>query len=231
MKTVLLFHLFFPMTEHQIRLCDDNQNIVEKLALSGAQFKKTAIYYAESPERSLATLGLSIRIKLKQNKAEVTVKKRIAKDETLKPDIQAICENDLHGGQKNRTCKIDSSVDRAEFEQWLEKKKHLSALLSKEQVNLLSRYGTVPEKAVVYGTLLSQRYQWTDKRFGEMTLDLVAQSGKEEIRFHELSIRYADSDLLIGSQFETFLSNTGIKACADQIKWPVNKFDTLEIIN
>lgn len=226
----ILLSFLFQTTEHQIRLCDENKTILENLHLSGAQFKTTSIYYAETPERSLAAQGLSVRIKLKQNKAEVTVKKRLGPDENLQPEGQLICENDLHGGQKNRTCKIDSSVDKTEFEKLLNKKKDLSAILSKEQMNLLSRYGADIQTAVLYGTLSSQRYQWMDKRFGEVTLDLVEQKGKEDIRYHEISIRYNDSESK-GNQFEAFLSGTGIKTCADQIKWPVNKFDTLEILN
>lgn len=222
---------FFQITEHQIRLCDDNKVILEKLHLSSAQNKKTDVFYAESPDRTLSASGLSIRIKQKQNKAEVTVKKRLYQAENLPLGGQIICENDLHGGQKNRTCKIDSSIEKSEFQQVLSGKKPVQEILSRDQREFLARFEADISKTVLYGTLAGQRYQWIDKRFGEVTLDLVEQKGKEEIRYHEISIRYDDSDKTIGSQFDSFLSGTEIKTCPDQIKWPVNKFDTLEIVN
>lgn len=230
MNTLIIASLFSSIvTEHQIRLCDDNQNILSKLKLNEVQSKKFNVYYLETSAREMSALGVSARVRVKQNSVEITVKKRLGNSQT--GDKGAICENDLHGSVKEFSCKINSSVNKKEFEKVMAGKKNWLEILSSEQLNFLKKYNGALKDAVVYGTLKDERYQWNDKQFGEITVDLVGRSGKEEIKYNEISIRYDDSNSQTGNKFESFFKNTGVKACADQIDWPVNKFDTLEILD
>lgn len=232
MKTAVLLSLLSINSEHQIRLCDDNATILEKLQLGANSGKKSSVYYLETESRSLGALAVSVRLRMKQDKAEITVKKRFGNSSIkLKSEGQTICENDLHGGVSELSCKINATVDKEEGQKILSGKKNWLEVVSKEQLEFLKKYQATLKDVSVYGTLVNKRYQWTDKVLGEVTLDLVEQVGKEEVKYNEISVRYDENDQQTGKRFETFFRNTGIKACDNQLDWPLNKFDTLQILN
>lgn len=236
MKTVVLPYILTSLvsinTEHQIRLCDDNKTVLEKLHLNAIQEKKSSVYYLETTAHDLAQLGVSVRVRVKNNSTEITVKKRFGGSKVqLKSAGEIICENDLHGGVKELSCKINATVDKSEFEKVRVGKKNWLQIVSSAQLEFLKKYNADILNIVIFGTLTDHRYQWNDKIFGEITVDLVEQKNKEEIKYNEISIRYDESDLQMGKRFEDYFKSTGIKACDNQQDWPINKFDTLEILN
>lgn len=232
MKTALLLGLFSLNTEHQIRLCDDNAKILRNLNLNKKQEKNSLVYYLDTEEKKLSERGISVRIRVKQNKAEITVKKRLGDTNSPGPvSPSTVCEYDLHGSSRELSCKIDSTIDKSEFNNIIERKKNWLEVISVEQLDFLKKYGEPEARVAVYGTLTDHRYHWEDESFGEITLDLVEQNEKEEIKYNEISIRYDQNDLQTGKNFEEFFRRTGIKACENQLDWPVTKFDTLTILN
>jgi uncharacterized protein YjbK len=232
MKTALLLGLFSLNTEHQIRLCDDNEKILRNLNLKKKQEKKSLVYYLDTEDKKLSERGLSVRIRVKQNKAEMTLKKRLGDTNSPGPMSRStVCEYDLHGSSRELSCKIDSTIEISEFENILRRKKNWTEVISAEQLDFLKKYGEQDAQVFVYGTLTDHRYKWEDKSLGEITLDLVEQNEKEEIKYNEISIRYDQNDFQVGRKFEEFFRRTGIKACENQLDWPVTKFDTLTILN
>lgn len=232
MKTLLLLAQL-TNTEHQIRLCDDNKSIIEKLHLSADQKKDFRTYYFETSSLDLGSNGLSVRARLKANHAEITVKKKFGNMNSLKltSSDQIICENDLHGGVKEYSCKISSNIDKEDFQKVLKGKKNWLKILTEEQLSFLKKYHGDFKEINVYGTLSDNRYQWTDKIFGVVTLDLVEQVNREQVKYNEISIRYNDSDNLMGPRFEEYFKKTNINACLNQRDWDIDKFATLEILN
>jgi hypothetical protein len=86
--------------------------------------------------------------------------------------------------------------------------------------------------AYIFGILDDQRIQWQDQGVGLVTLDFVYQSRNKNNAFHEISIRYPENTGTgEGIEFENFIRSLKIKVCPNQIDWPINKFEILDILN
>ncbi|RPJ74142.1 MAG: hypothetical protein EHM20_11110, partial [Alphaproteobacteria bacterium] len=107
---ITLFSLKFALAaatpiynEHQIRLCDSKESIIKKLQLkeiisADIKNKKSYVYYIDTKNRDYASLNWSIRVRVKSNKTEITVKKKlINKDYSYSNYPNMVCEYDLHG--------------------------------------------------------------------------------------------------------------------------------------
>lgn len=241
---ITLFSLKFALaapapihSEHQIRLCDNKESIIEKLHLkeiisADIKNKKSYVYYIETKNRDYASLNWSIRVRVKSNKTEITVKKKlVAKDYSNSKYPNMVCEYDLHGPAKNYSCKIDASVSTKEFESVLKNQKKWTDLLDSDQHKFLKEDDALFENAVVFGTLFDERFLWDDSKLGQITVDLTHMVKHQENTFHEISIRYPINDKEMGIQFENFVKSTKIKTCENQIDWPINKFDLFDILN
>ena len=244
MKIIIIFSIFLSLNlfaassdainiEHQVRICDNEQSILKKLKLDQAKNKIYQTYYIETKNKDFESRSWSIRVRVKSNKTEITVKKRSSEAEHLEnkyPNI--ICEYDLHGPAKEYACKLNADVQTEDFYKVINKNKNWLDILDSTQFNLLQDYNLLLKDAVVFGYLENNRLQWDDRILGLVTLDLVHQNKNENITFHEISIRYplnGSKDMAI--QFERLLKTTQIKTCSDQVNWPINKFDILEVLN
>jgi hypothetical protein len=133
---------------------------------------------------------------------------------------------------KGYSCKLKADIPTDDFYQVLKNNKNWLEILSRAQYDFLKKNNILFENAIVYGTLIDKRIQWSDDTFGVITPDLIHQDKYEQNTFHEISIRYpSDSNPEMGQKFEDFIKRTGITFCDDQINWPVNKFDLLDILN
>jgi len=224
-------------TEHQIRLCDSKQSILEKLKLdnlsSGFKASFYKVYYLETLNRDLEKNQWSIRVRAKKNKAEITIKKKflnIPSNVSYSPDM--ICEYDLHGAVKEYSCKINADISNSEFESVIKKQKNWLDVLDSSQVKFLKDFNANFENVLVFGTLNNERLQWEHPSFGTITLDLVELENSTLNTFHEISIRYpAVNGGVTSLEFEKYFNSKGIKACLNQASWPVDKFNLFKIIN
>lgn len=226
------------MIEHQIRLCDDAESITKKLDIeksssNDSKNKKYETYYVETKERNYQNLEWSIRIRLKQDKTEITLKKKSIANLRLDskyPNMK--CEYDLHANVKDFSCKLTSEISADDFQQVLKNNKNWLDLLDANQYSFLKDNNALFKDAVVYGTMINRRLQWENDSLGAVTLDIIHQDKKASNTFHEISIRYpitAPAD--IGVNFENYIKSVKIKTCTSQVERPVNKFDLLEILN
>jgi uncharacterized protein YjbK len=227
-----------PNIEHQIRLCDDDLSIIQKLNLklqnnTNNQEKNFQTYYIETQNRSYEALKWSIRIRVKANKTEITVKKKSLPSEKLENKYaNIICEYDLHGDLKEYSCKLNSEINNDEFKKILSGKKNWIDSLDSTQSQFLKDYQALFAEAKVYGSLINKRFQWNEDPFGLITIDLNHLNKDKTISFNEASIRYSpDQAQELGPLFENFIKLAQIKTCDDQRDWPVNKFDLFEILN
>ncbi len=224
--------------EHQVRLCENEQSILEKLSLipetvKNLQAKEFQVYYLETLKRDFQANNWSLRIRLKKNKIELTVKKKSAPSMDLSTKYPGIiCEYDLHGSTKDYSCKLNSESSEKDFKNVLANTKVWTELLDQTQKSFLEDHNALFENALVYGTLEDSRFQWDQKDIGTITLDLVHQSHKEEISFHEISIRYLDIEAHdVASKFENFIKENNLTKCSNQIEWPIDKFEVFEVLN
>jgi hypothetical protein len=189
------------------------------------------VYYVETPNLDYQKNDLSIRIRAKTKKIEVTVKKRY-QNITVNGHGNVICELDKHGGQKEYSCKINFDTTADKFNEVLKNKRSWTDLLSKEQEEFLKDNNGWIDHSFVYGILNNQRFQWNDPNFGLITLDLVHDINNEKNMFHEISIRYSQSKEIIDDpKFEKYIQNNKLIKCSNQIDWSVNKFDIFTIQN
>lgn len=244
MKIIIIFTIFISLNtfaassgainiEHQVRLCEDEQSIIKKLNLNQEESKKFQTYYIETKNKDYETQGWSIRVRVKSNKTEITVKKKARETDHLEnkyPNI--ICEYDLHGATKEYSCKLNADLQTADFYKVLKNNKSWIDILDSAQFNLLKDNNLLLRNALIFGELENTRIQWDDHKLGLITLDLVHLSQNANTTFHEISIRYpVNAGKEIGIQFENLLQSAKIKTCSDQVDWPINKFDILEILN
>jgi hypothetical protein len=142
-----------------------------------------------------------------------------------------ICEYDLHGSEKDYSCKIDANISTQDFYRVLKKEKNWLDLLDSSQYNFLNDNNAILKNAVIYGSLIDQRFRWNDNKFGLVTLDLIHQDGHQQNMYHEISIRYPSTvGRDIGIQFINSVRETGIVLCSEQTNYP-SKFDSLEVLN
>ena len=223
--------------EHQIRLCDSEQEIINKFQLNSlipvdVQTSEFQVYYIDTINRDYESLNWSLRVRVKNKKTEITVKQKSVKE--LNPAIKyphMICEYDLHGSVKEYSCKISASVPTEDFFQVLKKNKNWLNLLDSTQRKFLSDNNSLLKNAVIYGSLIARRLRWDDADFGQVTLDLIHQYGHEKNIFHEISIRYpSDTSNNVGFQFVNAVKSTGTELCPEQTNYP-SKFEVLEILN
>lgn len=221
--------------EHQIRLCESESSLFQKMqaikdiAITHKQFE---VFYLDNPSRQFQQNKWSIRFRDKGNKFEVTVKKRLGSNETPQDLENLECEYDLHGTSREYTCKIDEDFDSDKFQKILSHKIEWNEVLSKSQISLLNKFGGTYPGALIFGSLLNNRYQWNDATFGKVTLDLIHLKTNEKYMFHEISLRYNEADALkVGPLFEKYIQSIGFSKCSNQIDWPVNKFDIFDVLN
>lgn len=216
------------LIEHQIRLCDSDEVILKALQINKKDLKFRKIYYIENIARDLKAKNYTLRLKVKNSKVEVDLKKRIL-DKQI-PDIfnNGNCEIDKHANVLEKTCKASNGVSEAILQDVISGNSDWTKLLSKEQLNWLSTDQLNHLDPKIYGTLDANRGEANHKELGTITLDLVHVESHEEVKYHEISIRYPLSELSTkASSFEAFVKNRSVKACDNQIDWEINKFDVL----
>ncbi len=169
--------------EHQIRLCDDKQTILDKIKndpwSSSFNSNSYKVYYIDTANRDFEKNQWSIRARIKKNKTEITVKKKfpnIPSKQNIPPEM--ICEFDLHGSVKEYSCKINSDIANSDFENIIKKQTNLLDVLDSSQVKFLKDNNLNLKDILVYGTLINVRLQWNHPQFGTITLDLVELNGK-----------------------------------------------------
>lgn len=226
-----LFAAAETLVEHQIRLCDSDEVILKALQTNKKELKPRKIYYLETFNRELKAKNYTLRLKVKNSKVEVDLKKRIF--DTKIPDIfnNGNCEIDKHADVSEKTCKASNGVPEAILQDVISGNSDWTKLLSKEQLNWLSTDQLNHLDPKIYGTLEANRGEFNHKELGTITLDLVQVEKHEDVKYHEISIRYPISEMIQkASIFEAYINELEVKTCSNQIEWEINKFDVLDEI-
>lgn len=212
--------------EHQIRLCEDQDSILSKLQLKESSGKVRDIVYLETSDQMYRQKGWTLRLKIKSNKIEVDVKKRYAADEAIVlKNLE--CELDQHVKQ-TKTCKINHETSLLKFSSVLAGTSKWHELLSTEQVDWLKENLVFTENTKIFGTLINKRFEFDTFDLGTVTLDTVHLKNSESVTFHEISIRYPQTESLKKSKmFEGFIKTKGLVPCVNQEDWDIDKFDVM----
>ena len=216
------------IVEHQIRICDDEKNILEAFKFSPSQGKKREIIYLETPDSFYKRNGWVIKIKKKPSEITVDIKKRMPNNENVPDLINLECELDKHGPSLEKTCKLTHIISGKLFNEVINKTKPWFEILSPAQFEWLNSRSTIKNNALFYGTLKNTRFEFNHPDLETLSIDAVHLDSDKKITFHEISIRYLESELEIkGPLFESFLKNKNILICPDQLDWSINKFDVM----
>lgn len=214
--------------EHQIRLCDDQKNIFKKLNLQDLSGKKRIVLYAETANRFYQQNNWTIRLKIKSEKVEIDVKRRMGKNEATPESSQVECEYDRHGSSVEKTCKLSHEISFLKLSQIISGGKNWSAVLSTEQKKWLTEKAAFREDVLFYGSLKNIRHGFKHPEFGDVTVDLVHLAGNDSVTYHEISIRYPKSEEgKKADLFEDYVKSEKLITCPDQIDWSINKFDVM----
>lgn len=211
--------------EHQIRLCDDHESIIGKLQLKESVGKDRDIVYLETPDLVYRQNGWTLRLKIKSNKIEVDVKKRYAVNETGLKNLE--CELDQHVEQ-TKTCKINHETSLAKYKSVLAGTSKWHELLSQAQVDWLKENLVFSENTKIFGTLINKRFEFDHSDLNSVTVDTVHLKNNTSITYHEISIRYQQSEAVKkGQMFESFIKSKALVKCANQEDWDIDKFDVM----
>lgn len=220
------------VVEHQIRLCEDSESILSKLNLEGASGKKREILYAETLNRFYQLNNWTIRLKVKSDKVEVDLKRRVKKSTTSLPFPGVECEYDRHGDTLEKTCKMNHEISLSKLQKIINDGENWTGILSGAQEKWLKSTSEIQEETLLYGVLKDFRYEVKHALLGDITLDLVHLAGDKTITFHEISVRYVVGEENPKRQlFEDFVKAKKLKTCADQLDWSINKFDVMTSLN
>lgn len=219
--------------EHQLRLCDSSNHILNSLNLNNTGPREFNLYFIETPNKDYETNKWSIRIRFKSNKTEITVKKKSFELEQLDKIYSGmICEYDQHGSVSEYGCKLNADISNNDFDRVIKNKANWTEILSKQQYKLLNDHQMILPNSKVVGFLKNYRYQWDDHFFGTITLDLIHLPNNEDVSFNEISIRYLqNSNVLMGKKFDQLIQSVHINLCTNQVDWEVDKFDLLNVLN
>jgi hypothetical protein len=222
------------IVEDQIRLCEKDQSIISKLNLKpilglGVDSKNYKVYYVETDNRDFQKSKVSLRLRVKEKKVEITVKKRLNRPGDIVETSDMECEYDLHGGSKEYSCKINSDIELSDFEQIINNQKPWSDFLTSNEVKLIEGLKPNFNKAKVFGYLFDNRYQRDNNDLGKITVDLVHPSKNTSNSFHEISIRYKLSEMnQMNKLFNQYVADKKLILCKDQLDWPVDKFSVMD---
>ncbi len=137
--------------------CDHTTTeLVQKF--KGDNLKKMSVAYYDTSTLELQNLSLTVRLRVKEDEGEVTVKLRA---ETL-PDVTAgaECEVDVYRGRALSACSWNVTVQRASAISAMEGKFPIRDLLSKEQRTVLDRLaGSVTAPWLRYGPVAVERWE------------------------------------------------------------------------
>lgn len=215
--------------EHQIRLCDTKENVIEKLKLEATSFSTQSIMYIETADRYYQQNRWTLRLKINANTVTLDAKKRYAQDEAT-PVINKIkCELDKHAQILEKTCKLSQQISRSLFESVVNKNRPWSDLLNSDQKNWLLNESEIKSEVNILGTLIADRNEFIHPELGKITTDIVSVKNDEKITYHEISIRYPHSQVShYADLFESFIAESGVVACSNQEEWDFKKFDILK---
>lgn len=243
MKNVLLFlcisisYAAFAgdlLVEDQIRLCEKDQYIISKLNLKpifgfGVDTKSYRTYYVETDNRDFQKNKVSLRLRVKDKKVEMTVKRRLSNPGEIVETSDMECEYDLHGGVKEYSCKINSDIELSDFKQIIDNQKPWFDFLTSNEAKLIDALKNNFVKAKVFGYLSDDRYQRVDSNLGKITVDLVHPSKNSNVSYHEVSIRYNLSEMnQMNKLFNQYVTSKKLVICKDQLDWSVDKFSVMD---
>lgn len=215
--------------EHQVRLCEGQNSIMSKLQLKLSAAKERDIAYLETTDQMYRQNGWTLRLKIKSSKIEVDVKKRYATVEAI--GLKNLeCELDQHVKQ-TKTCKINHETTLIKYKSVLAGTSKWHELLSLAQIDWLKENSNFFENTKTFGTLINKRFEFDNNDLGAVTLDTVHLKNNESITFHEISIRYQQSEAIKKSQmFESFIKAKGLVKCANQEDWDIDKFEVMSTL-
>lgn len=216
------------LVEQQFRLCEDKKTLINKLNLENESARKRDVLYIETTDRFYQANGWVIRIKTKNDKVDIDLKKRFESNEPGPSMAGLECELDKHGDNLGKTCKINNEISLDKLEKIILNHEAWSDILSSAQKKWLTKESVIHEYAQFYGTLKNIRHEFDDKDLGKVSLDLVHLDRDESITYHEISIRYPISeDEIKTSAFLNFIKRKNLKTCSNQDDWQISKFDVM----
>lgn len=220
------------IVEHQVRLCDEHKSILNKLELTKTSEKKREVIYVETRDRFYQQNNWTIRIKIKANKVEVDLQKRMNSDDSVSGIEKLECELDRHGPVLQKTCHLPHEISPQNLKKIINSNDSWTLILSKAQEKWLKKESALREDALFHGTLKASRYELSTPDFSEITLDIVHLSSNPFYTYHEISTRYLIKDESTKSTlFENFVKSKKLITCPDQIDWEINKLDVMSILN
>lgn len=214
--------------EHQLRICDSKKEVLKKLNLHKSDAQVRTLFYVETPDQFYRETGWVIKLKLKKKTVDIDIKRRM-KNASPNAEISGIeCEYDKHDNSIEKTCSLGSEVALKDFEKIIKEKKSWTGILSSDQKKWLTAHSEIKADARILGTIKDERFEINHETLGVMTVDTAYLASDENVTFYEVSVRYPKQDLNTkGPLFEDFINDTRIGLCADQMDWPVNKYDLM----
>lgn len=216
--------------EDQYRLCDSDENIIEKLNLKTNSEKNQNIYHLETADKIFKKNGWSIRFRERDDNVELTVKHHSESYLNNHPDLKDIeCEYDLHEDVKEYSCKLNSKISIKDFNRLKRSEIHWTDLLTSDEFNWLNQNQLLID-ANLWGFQTNRRFKINYKNLKDITIDLIHLQKRPDLSFHEISVRFTENNQIKRhEEFINFLKNTGVFLCTNQNEWEVDKYQYLEI--
>jgi len=205
--------------EVQINLCSEPKQIARALTLQPAAGGATQAWYFDSAALELANRGVVVRLRLRPDDTELTVK--IADQDCARPPAAAIakadgkCEYDLHGPALKGAVSLSRSLNAAQAQDLLAGPRSLAAMLSPAQVAYLRevvRAWPLPDALETLGPVQIQSYRTPGRPFVVETWRLPSGRG-----FAELSQKTGFEDArTLHATLVDMLKRSSVRVCEDQ---------------
>jgi hypothetical protein len=218
--------------EHQVRICDSEGQILEKLNLKSNSVKKRDIFYIETADQFYRTNGWVIRLKVKSSMAIIDIKKRFRRADIVPAIKNLECEYDKHGPSVEKSCKLSSEIPVSDVKNIINQNKSWINILSSAQKKWLKLEDVIRTDAYFNGILKDKRYEIEHPVLGTITLDTVYLDSNPNITYHEISLRYNEQDEhKMAVLLDNFIQRKNVILCPNQLDWAINKFDVMTVLD
>jgi len=216
--------------EVQINLCAEPGEIVRRLELTAVSAKPVEVWYFDSAELDLWRLGLLVRVRIKANKSELTLKAKHQDcahvDAALLPAAEGKCEYDLHGSSLEGAVSLNATLAGATVRGLLDGRTRVEEALSAAQIRFL-REGVhawpLPRGLEPLGPARILAYHHPGRPYVVEVWRLP--SGR---KFVEISAKSAfDAALREQGELQHAMERAGVQMCADQSSQARAKLDDL----
>jgi uncharacterized protein YjbK len=206
------------VAEYHYQICEaEVTKIKEKMVLLAGEIseeKKMKVYFFEDSQLSLHRQNFIIRLRLKENKAELTLKSRSAMTSRRVNEI-GDCEWDVYRQSKMRSCSQKSEIKLLDAMDVIKHPEKITDLLSEKDLEFLKQYNIDLRRLdlLSLGPVNATKFEYENS--------FVYESWKfdEKTNLHEVSWRGYSSDLAGTYQKQLQkLKAVNLKICSSELK-------------